>query len=197
MLKKRMSTSWRWGGPVVVFENSVSLSVVNFSHVWTAPCGLCSGWICGTPATWSSGTSSWAVCVFPSGSWVRLGSTTHGERNTLGLLCLFPPNTEVLCCTPAGAGWVWFHYRCPLIYPLSMCCHSNSRAIATNINTDNRLSLKFLFNQGRFRWAWMLFPTFTDPTEPVFVFCVRLHFFRKTKHCMNDGSTALEIWTKR
>lgn len=35
---------------------------------------------------------------------------------------------------------------------LSMCCLSNSRAIATSINIDNRPSLKIvLFNQGRFR----------------------------------------------
>lgn len=64
---------------------------------------------------------------------------------------VFPLNKH---CTVPCWGWVGLISSSLSIDILSMCCHSNSRAIATtSINTDNRPSLKFLFNQGRFRSA--------------------------------------------
>lgn len=80
---------WRWGRgcwqagsevrqPSNHNHGGVS-SPMNIPKTWRR--ALCSGWTCITPATWSSGTSSWGAFGFLCECWVRLECTTHGERH--------------------------------------------------------------------------------------------------------------------
>ncbi len=154
-----MWTSWRWGEPAAGWRHSVvvtelSLRSLKRLHVETVICGLCSGWICGTPATWSSGTSSWEVYAFLSGSWVRQESTTRGEKNVTHTshhligsfwVCFmfFIPLNKSSAVPMLGSGWFDF-----IITDMNMCCSSNSRAVTTSA-----FMADFFKNLN---WEWMM-----------------------------------------
>ena len=166
MLKKRMLTSWPWGEAAAVFRGSeerVSVCLCQYELKTSPMCELCRV-VCDQGGSVerqqpevrrrvSGRCASSSACVGSGWSPRRLVRSPFAQSIWVYFM-FFPLNNY---CTVPCWGWVGLISSSLSVDILSMCCHSNSRAIATtSINTDNRRPLKFLFNQGRFHRAWLL-----------------------------------------
>lgn len=134
MLKKRMLTSWHWGELGSVLKDSVSESVLNVVSLKLLPWLNCVLRFVSRVDLWNASNLKFGD-EFLGGVRVPLrvlGQAgvhdawweEHDSHITSSLFTQSPrgpsiisgsfygfSNEQVLRCTPAGAGWVWFHYH--------------------------------------------------------------------------------------